>query len=202
MTCSFLWVTKIAINFPLGKHFSWAITCEWKTEGKLGFRYHIFKEKLKEVILGQIFRLTSFLNNLLNFLRVILENMIGSTDKYEQNANTVSPSSHRKMYSLHIFCLPYDTVKPSKWPPGRPRGGRKNLRLPWLAVRICGISGDLSGGCRVYPVVGNQKRLSSPALCRRAARPNIVHRIYQQYKNMINSAKWRVVYFQSRPKIF
>ena len=133
---------------------------------------------------------------------VILENMIGSTDKYEQNANTVSPSSHRKMYSLHILCSPM-IYKPSKWPPGRPRGGRKNLRLPWLAVRICGISGDLSGGCRVdpsYPVVGNQKRLSSPALCRRAARPNIVHRIYKQYKNMINSAKWEVVFFQSRPK--
>ena len=32
--------------------------------------------------MGQIFRLTSFLNNLLNFLRVIFENMIGSTDKY------------------------------------------------------------------------------------------------------------------------
>ena len=94
---------------------------------------------------------------------VILENMIGSTDKYEQNANTVSPSSHRKMYSLHILCSPM-ICKPSKWPPGRPRGGRKNLRLPWLAVRICGISGDLSGGCRVdpsYPVVGNQKRLSA-----------------------------------------
>ena len=84
VTCSFLWVTKIAINFPLGKHFSWPITCEWKTEGKLGFRYHISKEKLKEVILGQIFTLTSFLNNLLNFLRVILENAIGSTDKYKQ----------------------------------------------------------------------------------------------------------------------
>ena len=86
VTCSFLWVTKIAINFPLGKHFSWPITCEWKTEGKLGFRYHIFKEKLKEVILGQIFTLTSFLNNLLNFLRVILENAIGSTDKYKHRA--------------------------------------------------------------------------------------------------------------------
>jgi hypothetical protein len=84
VTCSFLWVTKIAINFPLGKHFSWPITCEWKTEGKLGFRYHLSKEKLKEVILGQIFTLTSFLNNLLNFLRVILENAIGSTDKYKQ----------------------------------------------------------------------------------------------------------------------
>ena len=84
VTCSFLWVTKIAINFPLGKHFSWPITCEWKTEGKLGLRYHISKEKLKEVILGQIFTLTSFLNNLLNFLRVILENAIGSTDKYKQ----------------------------------------------------------------------------------------------------------------------
>ena len=34
--------------------------------------------------MGQIFRLTSFLNNLLNFLRVILENAIGSTDKYKQ----------------------------------------------------------------------------------------------------------------------
>ena len=32
--------------------------------------------------MGQIFRLTSFLNNLLNFLRVIFENMIGTTDKY------------------------------------------------------------------------------------------------------------------------
>ena len=67
------------------------------------------------------------------------------------------------MYSLHILCSPM-ICKPSKWPPGRPRGGRKNLRLPWLAVRICGISGDLSGGCRVdpsYPVVGNQKRLSA-----------------------------------------
>ena len=85
VTCSFLWVTKIAINFPLGKHFSWPITCEWKTEGKLGLRYHISKEKLKEVILGQIFTLTSFLNNLLNFLRVILENAIGSTDKYKQS---------------------------------------------------------------------------------------------------------------------
>ena len=87
------------------------------------------------------------------------------------------------MYSLHILCSPM-ICKPSKWPPGRPRGGRKNLRLPWLAVRICGISGDLSGGCRVdpsYPVVGNHKRLSSPALCRRAARPNIVHQIYKQY---------------------
>ena len=85
VTCSFLWVTKIAINFPLGKHFSWPITCEWKTEGKLGLRYHISKEKLKEVILGQIFTLTSFLNNLLNFLRVILENAIGSTDKYKHS---------------------------------------------------------------------------------------------------------------------
>jgi len=58
------------------------MTCEWETEGKLGFRNHLSKEKLKEVILGQIFRLTSFLNNLLNFLRVIFENMIGTTDKY------------------------------------------------------------------------------------------------------------------------
>ena len=78
-------MAETAINCQLGKHFSWAITCEWKTEGKLGLRYHLSKEKLKEVILGQIFRLTSFLNNLLNFLRVILENVIGSTDEYKQN---------------------------------------------------------------------------------------------------------------------
>jgi len=55
VTCSFLWVAKIAMNFQQGKHFSWAITCEWKTEGKLGLRYHLSKEKLKEVILGHIF---------------------------------------------------------------------------------------------------------------------------------------------------
>ena len=101
VTCSFLWVTKIAINFPLGKHFSWPITCEWKTEGKLGLRYHISKEKLKEVILGQIFTLTSFLNNLLNFLRVILENAIGSTDKYKQQGNVLKTSS---VHHHHHHC--------------------------------------------------------------------------------------------------
>ena len=100
VTCSFLWVTKIAINFPLGKHFSWPITCEWKTEGKLGLRYHISKEKLKEVILGQIFTLTSFLNNLLNFLRVILENAIGSTDKYKQTYNLTHRSSDIFMVTI------------------------------------------------------------------------------------------------------
>ena len=106
VTCSFLWVTKIAINFPLGKHFSWPITCEWKTEGKLGFRCHTSKEKLKEVILGQIFTLTSFLNNLLNFLRVILENAIGSTDKYKQPARSFSVSMPGKSGREHYS---YDT---------------------------------------------------------------------------------------------
>ena len=81
------------------------MTCKWETEGKLGIRYHISKEKLKEVILGQIFRLTSFLNNLLNFLRVILENTIGSTEKYKHETLSKTRRSQEMIFLPPLLAL-------------------------------------------------------------------------------------------------
>ena len=68
-----------------------------------------------------------------------------------------------------------------------------------LAISISFVCEEHYIGSSVCPSLHQQRTLSKHTL--QAPMPsNIVHRICKQHKNMINTAKWWVVYFQSRPK--